>query len=202
MAFHMRGIIHERGIRIGAFASLIFAIVALLANTILPFVVSGTPRNGKPKVTQSIHFRLWKPTVIQVWTASHILFAIATFSTIFVTSKTGGIIVIGCLGLSWALTLWAPFTIIGVEIATPQDLRNSNPEDRFGAVTNCDAGVILSLHNIAISAPQIFAALICSGIFWVAHLLGSSDATGWTLRAGGLAALGAAWLSRGLSQEI
>jgi hypothetical protein len=31
--------------------------------------------------------------------------------------------------------------------------------------------------------------------------LGSSDATGWTLRVGGLAALGAAWLSRGLFWE-
>lgn len=202
MASNVQGIIHERGIRIGAFASLIFAIMALLANTILPFVVSETPNHGKQERTQSTYFRPWKPTVIQAWTASHILFAITTFSTIFVTSKTGGIIVMGCLGLSWALTLWAPFAIIGVEIATLQALIDSNPENQFGAVTNCDTGVILSLHNIAISAPQFFAALICSGIFWVAHLLGSSDATGWALRVGGLAALGAAWLSRRLSEDI
>ena len=199
----MRSIIHERGIRIGAFASLIFAIIALLANTVLPFVLSDTSSNEKLGRTQpSTYFRPWKSTVIQAWTVSHIVFAITTFSTIFVTSKTGGIIVIGCLGISWALTLWAPFAIIGVEIATLQDLLNSNPEEQFGAITNCDTGVILSLHNIAISAPQIFAALMCSGIFWVAHLLGSSDATGWALRVGGLAALGAAWLSRRLSQDI
>jgi len=198
----MREKIHERGIRIGAFASLLFAIVALLANIILPFVVSGTANNGKLMATGSIHSRLRKPTIIQLWTASHILFAIAMFSTIFVTSNTSGVIVIGCLGLPWALTLWAPFAIIGIEIATIQELHTSNPEDQFGAVTDCNAGVILSLHNIAISAPQIIAALICSGVFWVAHILGSSDVTGWTLRVGGLAALGAALLSRGLSQEI
>jgi len=198
----MQSIINERGIRIGAFASLIFAIVALLANTILPFLISGPSHNLKPERTHFIQSRLLKPTVIQVWTASHILFAVATFSTIFVTSQTGGIIVIGCLGLSWALTLWAPFAVIGVELASIQEVHINNSEDKFGDVRNCDTGVILSLHNMAISSPQIVSALICSSIFWGANLLGSSDATGWTLRAGGFAALGAAWLSRGLSQEI
>lgn len=99
------------------------------------------------------------------------------------------------------MTLWAPFAIIGIEIATLQDLLSSDPEDRVGAVTDCDAGIILSLHNIAISAPQILAALVCSGVFWLAQFLRSSDSTSWTFRVGGLSALVAAWLSRDLSQE-
>lgn len=135
--------------------------------------------------------------MMEAWTASHLLFAIATFSTIFTTSKMGGIIVIGTLGLSWALTLWAPFAIIGIEIA-----KSSNgTENNLSPLTN-DAGLILSLHNIAISAPQIISALVCSGIFWLARLMGSTDATGWTLRIGGVAALGAAWLSKGISREL
>lgn len=87
-------------------------------------------------------------------------------------------------------------------MATLQDLRKNNPEGTFEGGTDCDVGVILSLHNIAISAPQIVAAVVCSGIFWVVQLMGGSDATGWTLRIGGLAALGAAWLSRGLSRDL
>jgi len=193
----VRGVISEKGIRIGSFASLIFAVIALFLNVILPFVVSGispTEISGGPQATN-----VWgrKPTMLQAWTASHLLFAIATFSTVFIGSRIGGIIIIGSLGLSWALTLWAPYAIIGIEIS----MTSSDTENNFELAKN-DAGLILSLHNIAISAPQILSAICCSGIFWLANIMGSTDATGWTFRFGGLAALAAAWLSRGLSREF
>lgn len=89
------------------------------------------------------------------------------------------------------MTLWAPFAIIGAEITK----HNGKVGEDY------DAGTILSLHNLAISAPQLVAALICSGVFWVAHQVGSSDATGWALRVGGLAMLAAAWLCRRLIFE-
>jgi len=57
------------------------------------------------------------------------------------------------------------------------------------------AGAIMGLHNVAISAPQIVAALACSGIFGLAKVTGSHYGTGWVLRAGGVAALGAAYLT-------
>lgn len=199
-------IIREDGVRIGTFASLIFAIVALLANVILPLLVcSGTDasRYEKQPITQNRNLSIRKLSIMQVWIASHLLFAIAMFSTIFVNSQTAGIWVIGFVGLSWALTLWAPFAIIGAEIATLREEyeTRSAAECQSGAIPDCEVGVILSLHNIAISAPQIIAALACSGILGIAQLLGSSDATGWALRSGGFVALVAAWLCKGLIYE-
>jgi solute carrier family 45 protein 1/2/4 len=173
-----------------------------VVNALLPVFVSGISYNEKLEQNYPGQFRLRKMTVVEAWTASHILLAVLLFSTIFVTSKIGGIVIVGCLGISWALTLWAPFAIIGVEIASLRALRAEHDEDQYGNARDFDAGVILSLHNIAISAPQIFAALLCSFIFSVAHILGSSDGIGWTLRIGGFAALGAAWLSRRLSRDI
>jgi solute carrier family 45 protein 1/2/4 len=181
--------IHEDGLYSGTFASLIFAIITILANGILPLFASlntGTLNHDKHSNTQRRSFE--KFDLASVWMASHLFFAIAMFSTILVTSPTGATCIIGCVGLSWAMMLWAPFAIIGAEITK----HNGKGGEDY------DTGAILSLHNIAISAPQIVAALICSGVFWVAHQAGSSDAIGWALRVGGFAMLAAAWLCRSL----
>ena len=62
--------------------------------------------------------------------------------------------------------------------------------------TRDQAGAIIGLHNVAVSAPQILAAFWCSGIFWAAQAFGSREGTAWVLRAGGGMALVAAWLTR------
>ncbi|KAJ6164459.1 hypothetical protein N7470_003131 [Penicillium chermesinum] len=63
------------------------------------------------------------------------------------------------------------------------------------------AGIILGLHNVAVSFPQIFSSLICSGIFKVLQKPRGApydDSVGWVLRFGGCAALVAAWLTKRL----
>lgn len=61
------------------------------------------------------------------------------------------------------------------------------------------AGVLLGIHNVAISAPQVIATLVSSAMF---HALQKprgtpgDDSVGWVLRMGGLCALGAAWCTR------
>ena len=91
------------------------------------------------------------------------------------------------------MTLWAPFAIIGQEIAAV-DTRTGADD----AVEN-QKGAIMSLHNAAISAPQIVAALACGAVIWAAREFGGGlDGTGWAIRLGSCAALGAAWLARGL----
>lgn len=64
------------------------------------------------------------------------------------------------------------------------------------------AGIILGLHNVAVSAPQILSSLICSGIFKLTQKPRGEpwdDSVGWVLRFGGCAALIAAWLTSRLS---
>ena len=66
------------------------------------------------------------------------------------------------------------------------------------------AGIILGLHNVAVSAPQILSSLICSGIFKVTQKPRGEpwdDSVGWVLRFGGCAALVAAWLTSRLGKE-
>lgn len=58
------------------------------------------------------------------------------------------------------------------------------------------AGTILGLHNVAISAPQILATLMSSLVFFLLQhdrRVPGDASVGWVLRIGGIAALVAAW---------
>ncbi len=66
------------------------------------------------------------------------------------------------------------------------------------------AGMILGLHNVAISTPQILATLISSVVFRALQKergVPGDSSVGWVLRIGGMAALVAAWWGRGLSEK-
>lgn len=107
---------------------------------------------------------------------------LATFLTKSWISRA---ILVASVGISWSLTLWGPFAIIGYEVAA------SDSELPTGQ--KLQAGMIMSLNNIAISAPQLVAAIICSGIFRFAQWMGSADGMGWALRGGSYAAMVAAY---------
>lgn len=65
------------------------------------------------------------------------------------------------------------------------------------------AGMILGLHNVAISTPQILATLISSVVFRALQKerdVPGDTSVGWVLRIGGVAALIAAWWARGLGE--
>jgi len=152
-------------------------------------------------------------TLRRAWLLSHILFAACMFSTFFITGTTAGTVLVGVIGLSWALTLWAPFALISAEISKRDRARrarnagrgngdgydgqaNGNSEDQ--------AGVILGLHNVAIAAPQIIATLVSSAIFKMAQRdrgVAGDDSVGWVLRFGGVAALIAAYMTTRVGEE-
>lgn len=137
----------------------------------------------------------------QIWTLAHISFAFLMFSTVLAETHIGGTIIIALSGISWAMTLWAPYAIIGQELAAKQNTQLELGSEEVKISDENQAGVIMSLHNTAISMPQIAAALVCSAIFWISKMAGSDDGVGWCLRAGGLAALAAAWSSLDLDEE-
>ena len=99
------------------------------------------------------------------------------------------------LGISWALTLWAPYAIISEEITALAEEEGSNTEGRD---VDAMAGSVMGLHNVAIAAPQVLAALMCSGVFKALGLLRVEDGLGWVLRVAGVAMLGAVWVGRKL----
>ena len=188
----------EDAIRYGTFASFLFSIVAFATNLLLPLLLGVSTKAGLPATKTPAKFG-----ISQAWTCAHIFFGLAMFATMLVTSQAAATFLVASVGLSWALTHWAPFAIIGNELGSELAARKSFstcnrgfPADEMSSIdVEVQAGAVMGLHNVAISAPQIIASLVCSLIFAVAKSLGSQDGTGWVLRAGGCAALCAAYLT-------
>lgn len=139
-------------------------------------------------------------TLRRAWLLAHIVFALCMLTTFFITSTTAAIVLAGFIGLPWALTLWAPFALISAEIS-----KRDAEARRAGNRTNEDqAGVILGLHNVFVSAPQILATLMSSAIFKLTQKPRGSpwdDSVGWVLRFGAIAALLAAFMTWRVEEE-
>ncbi|KAJ9608395.1 hypothetical protein H2200_007383 [Cladophialophora chaetospira] len=149
-------------------------------------------------------------TLRRAWLLAQLLFAGCMWSTLFISTPLGGSIMVALVGISWSLSLWAPFAFISGEIAKREEARRKKRRERIANGQDIDevddkesdeedqAGIILGLHNVALSAPQVLATLISSAIFKVLQKprnVPGDTSVGWTLRIGGLAALVAAYIT-------
>lgn len=192
--------LYEHATRIGSFALLVNSIVSLLTNVFLPFFVAPTYDNhpvldnSDPSTKKSFLDRLRIPglTLRRAWFGSLILFAIVMVCTFFVKSVNAATALIGIAGITWAITLWAPFAIISAEISRRDALARAKRHHRHDnhvsppslpapipATDNTSpmeltdepkeevdqAGVIMGIHNMSVSAPQIIANVGSSLIF-------------------------------------
>ena len=163
--------------RLGSIAGLYLSLIAFVANCALPLITRLL--DGILNSNETIR-PPWKrsktPTraILQVWIASHAYFAFAVFFAGMIGSQAGVILMISSLGLSWAVTLWVPFCLIGLILSRQQEdhLKSGAFED----LQPPQMGAVVGFHNAAISAPQILSALICSVVFTA-----SSDAAQGTL---------------------
>ncbi|PKC68687.1 MFS general substrate transporter [Rhizophagus irregularis] len=105
-------------IRAGSFSLLLYSIISLVASFVLPFLISSND-STRPKFSWKQLFQI--PfvflTVPKLWTISHFIFASSMLSTWFVTNGTQANILISLCGIAWAITMWAPFSILGEYIA-------------------------------------------------------------------------------------
>lgn len=203
--------LYERATRVGTFALLVNSIVSLLTNVFLPFFVAPTfdtqavsvnERSGRPMLSRSNSFttrrsyleylRIPGFTLKRAWLGSLLLFAGSMFCTVLVRSVAGATVLIGLAGVTWAMTLWAPWAIISAEISkrdvlarakklqrmrsaedadsNGEDSRNVDVETAIGSNGKSEeesdqAGVILGIHNMAIAVPQMIATLGSSLVF-------------------------------------
>ena len=195
--------LYEQATRIGTFALLINSIVSLLTNVFLPFfiaptydttpVVVGIPGESNASFKLDEHkettffdrLRIPGFTLRRAWFGSLVLFALAMFCTVIVRSVEAATALIGLAGITWAMTLWAPWAIISAEISRrdamvrarklraaiqansgeASDSRQSGTEEEEDEEESDQAGVILGIHNMAIAAPQIIANVGSSIIF-------------------------------------
>ncbi|KAG4416240.1 hypothetical protein IFR04_010643 [Cadophora malorum] len=228
--------LYEKATRVGTFALLIYAITSLATNVLLPFFIApsydaaleSSSSSTKSYTTRFSRFldALVIPwlTLRRAWLISHVIFATCMFSTLIVRSITAATILIGVVGISWALTLWAPFAIISAEVSKRDALRRSrdsaqanhhhsldtdhdaDPESHPGEKQEEDqAGVILGIHNMAIASPQILATIASSIIFkFLQKPRGTPGdrSISVVLAAGGLSTLVAAWLTSRIKDEV
>lgn len=132
-----------------------------------------------------------RPTLRELWILSQVLFAICMICTTFITKTTSAMAAIAFSGISWSLNLWVPLAIISREIA---ELRTIDKEEVEDLEYVDQTGTLMSIYNIAISAPQILAAGLCSVIFCILDGSETYDSLGLVLRFGGVSSLLAALL--------
>ncbi|KAK6542538.1 hypothetical protein TWF694_006488 [Orbilia ellipsospora] len=209
----------EEATRIGTFALLVFAVVALFSNTVLPvFIQPAFNPVGADDQGSKPHFQFLQIpglTLRRLWCISHVIFAASMWSTFFVKNTWGATALIAACGVPWAITLWAPFALISSDISKRDAikrgfLRSATPSIRSGAdLENEDyvdqAGIILGLHNFAIAAPQVIATIMSSIIFRMLQKpRGETGDTsmGWVMRFGGMAAVLAALMTLRLDEEV
>ncbi|KAH8880452.1 MFS general substrate transporter [Thozetella sp. PMI_491] len=202
--------LYEDATRVGTFALLIFAITSLATNVFLPFFiapsfdtgeglgsgneVAGNVREYEDEKKSWLSYLVIPGfTLRRAWMYSQILFTGSMFCTVFVRTVEAATVLIGLVGITWALTLWAPWAIISAEISRRDAVyrarkqRASGLAGQDGPITPLDgyssdehgarhvlddasegpdqAGVILGIHNMAIASPQIIATIASSIIF-------------------------------------
>ena len=205
--------LYEKATRVGTFALLIFAITSLATNVFLPFLILPTydnqgaggvaaPAPGEGPTSSLKDYtgekKRWLDylvipgfTLRRAWMYSQILFFGAMFCTPFVRTVPAATVLVGLTGITWALTLWAPWAIISGEVSRRDaTLRNQKRRDPSAPSTSTpsldgysdndgdfdyareesagqtdQAGVILGIHNMSIASPQIIATVGSSIIF-------------------------------------
>ncbi|WBW75135.1 plasma membrane sucrose/maltose:proton symporter Sut1 [Schizosaccharomyces osmophilus] len=122
-------------------------------------------------------------TLPLLWLFSHILFGICMLSTFFLGTSWEAQVMVAICGLSWACSLWIPYSLFSSEVAK-LGLRESS-------------GKMIGVHNVFISAPQVLSTIIATIVFVQSegsHRDKSDNSVAWVLRIGGLAAFVAAFL--------
>ena len=111
--------------RIGSLSMVVFSIITFLGSVALPWVVkspeSVSSRPFTPRPPPSLGpfvsvFQTRKPDLLTAWQWSHLLFAGAMCLAPFVKSLRMATVIVSSCGIPWALTCWAPFAFIGIEI--------------------------------------------------------------------------------------
>lgn len=190
-----------------AAADVFFAVTSLTINLVLPFLLQlSQSKHHEKDVLKDIKFyRKHKDSVIsekeyrllQVWTASTILFVSINYCLAMAENHKPATILIATAGVSWALTVWAPFALVGGQVAS----RLTYPS-RHSGDGESDIGAVTGLHNVVITAPQIIAAIFCYVLLQMLQLWEVHQPFRWILLLASFLSLLAAILLRNLLTDV
>lgn len=157
-----------KSLETGSRAMLINACVLIIASVLLPlslkdyFIKKTNHDNGDIARSLILGIRV-DMRFSNLWMLSQLLFGVCMICTLWVSSVVGAICLISILGLSWCCTTWIPLALINTKVARCISLDHCPPTGDEGGST----GLMMSLHNLSIAAPQILAGLLAGLIFWV-----------------------------------
>lgn len=97
--------------RAGSFALLLYAIVALIAGTLLPLLQTLGASAWAMKRGEPMRRMLALPTPRNIWATSQLLFAILMIISLLVKTTAQATALIALAGVSWAVTCWVPFAV-------------------------------------------------------------------------------------------
>lgn len=122
------------------------------------------------------------PTLAEVWFLSQVIFVVAmlffTCPVVSYKSVTGAMALVSVLGISWSITLWVPYALLGILLFSAEPQRASQgleamamqPVGQDPTVTSAttsrgtdlrtEAGTIMGLHNWSIVVPQLAVSLL------------------------------------------
>ncbi|EER44596.1 sucrose transporter [Histoplasma capsulatum var. duboisii H88] len=122
--------------RLGSMSLVMFSLVTFISSVILPFgVVSPDtkqpsirrPPLGLIKFLNKLHFT--RPDLQTAWMLSHLMFALTMLFAPAARSVRSATLLVATCGIPWAVSCWAPFAFMGVEInrlAIPSFTRKSS----------------------------------------------------------------------------
>jgi hypothetical protein len=186
--------------RYGTVSMLAFASTATFVSFTLPCYVTAASGSRPHLLNGNEPFDRKDLTLPRAWLFANILAAMSFLLLGMTSSSVSATALTGVLGVSWALTQWAPFALIGEELAKIRQQhqsghsRSSKKSDveklNLNSEEDNQTALILGIHNLAISAPQIVAAVGSSMVFWFLEQCDvvGTDAIGWVLMFGAIPA--------------
>jgi solute carrier family 45, member 1/2/4 len=118
--------------RIGSLSLVVFSTVTFLSSVLLPFLIKSPeeyekvshsgrlvsphrpPPSNLPRWVEKLS--VYKPDLVSAWLISHLMFAGAMAFAPLVQSVHFATLLISLCGIPWAISCWAPFAFMGVEI--------------------------------------------------------------------------------------
>ncbi|KAH7098181.1 MFS general substrate transporter [Auriculariales sp. MPI-PUGE-AT-0066] len=129
--------IEDEATREGSRALFYNALVAFGGTLVLPFCILAERERTREEALQGRGrgwistggSRLRKPTLAELWTASHGLFALCMAATWWISTVRGAQTMMAVLGLCSAMGAWAPFSLLGQAILSDSDSGVANGND-------------------------------------------------------------------------
>lgn len=140
-------------------------------------------------------------TMIRLWSLGLAFSGLLMITTMFVETYQVAMAILAMNGVSWAVANLAPFALIG-QVPHRSAIKSMSEHSGLRAQTEViPGGCLTGLHNVAISAPQLLAAGICSLVVMTAEDANSPLSSGWVLFTGAFAYATAAFTAYRASRD-